>query len=189
MSNEDVTQQDELFQCIERRRFILGGNFQVFGTKGDLNQRKLFIIYKTVSSWLSSVILYWKALASQIISKNVNETCSLALTLVLPLWMRLAERSTLFCLGLLTAFPCGFSLYKPHFRPVHFFLIFLFPKTKKQNTLAKIKTHVHEGCAIFILWLCHSPAAFLFAPKRAGEEENLAVFCAHHPSSLTLVSW
>lgn len=95
------------------------------------------------------------------------------------------------CLGLLAAFQCVFSLHKPYFRPVLFFffsLIFLFPKTK-QNALVKIKTYVRKGCAPYILWLCHSPAALLSAPKRAGKEENLAVFCAHHPSSLTLVSW
>ena len=69
------------------------------------------------------------------------------------------------CLGLFTACQCVFSLYKPHFRPMHFFLIFLFPKTKKQNTLVKIKTHVCKGSAVFILWLCHSLTAFLCTKK------------------------
>lgn len=75
VSNEDVTQQDVIFQCTERR-FILDGNFQVFGTKVDLNQRKLFIIYQTASNVLLSVypILYWKASSFQIVRKDVNET-------------------------------------------------------------------------------------------------------------------
>lgn len=73
VSNEDVTQQDEIFQCIECR-FILDGNFQVFGRKVDLNQRKVFIIYQTASNLLSSVdlILYWKASFFQIICKDVR---------------------------------------------------------------------------------------------------------------------
>lgn len=105
---------------------------------------------------------------------------SLALTLVLPRQTRLARRTTLSLRAPYCTAMC-FQFAQTAFQPDAFFLIFLFPKTKKQNILVKIKPHVPKGCAGCLLAVPLSDGIPLCTKKSWERRKSGRFLC---PSSL-----
>lgn len=92
VSNEDVTQQDEMFQCIQHG-FILAGNFQVFRKK---NSARILLFTNPIQIYCSLFISFYTGRhhPARLLAKILMKPDLQPQLLFYPESMCLAQRST-----------------------------------------------------------------------------------------------